>query len=189
MFQLGGMLMTCTSRMIRLLLMGTVLFAGCTSSLPAQNTSANNMTTVYVVRHAEKLDPNDPESPLSPTGEERAEELARTLAKSGVQKIYATIKQRTQQTVAPLAAARDLEIIALLPDATTDLVAFILNEDRGRTVVVAGHSNTVPEIVKGLSGITVDGISEEQFDRLYKVELPQDGAPTVSVQRYGAETP
>lgn len=147
------------------------------------------MTTVYVVRHAEKADPSDPESLLSPAGEARAEELAKTLAKAGVQKIYATTKVRTQQTVAPLAAKLDLEITALLPEGTEDLIGFITTEDKGKVVVVAGHSNTVPVIVKGLSGVAVDGLSEDQFDRLFKVEIPATGEKKVTVLRYGAPTP
>lgn len=146
-------------------------------------------TTVYVVRHAEKLDPGDPESFLSPAGEARAQALWKTLQKAGVQRIYATIKARTQQTVAVVAAERDIEIIALLPDATDDLVEFITTDDKGRVVLVCGHSNTVPGIVKALSGITVDGLSEEQYDRLFKVELPPDGEPKVTVLRYGEPTP
>lgn len=170
-----------------LLLLLPLAWLGCAST--AATAQKGGMTTVYVVRHAEKLDPSDPESLLSPAGEARAQELARTLADAGVQKIYATTKARTQQTVAPLAAERDIEIIALLPDATEDLIGFIRTDDRGKVVLVAGHSNTVPAIVKGLSGQTVDGLSEEQFDRLFKVEIPAEGEPKVTVLRYGTPTP
>lgn len=176
-------------RLLYTSLMGTLIVAamGCTSTAPV--VAQKGTTTVYVVRHAEKLDPGDPDSFLSPAGEERAQALWQTLRKSGVQRIYATIKARTQQTVAVVAAERNVEIIALLPDATEDLVDFIRNDDKGKVVLVCGHSNTVPDIVKALSGITVDKLSEEQFDRLYQVELPPDGEPKVTLLRYGVPTP
>lgn len=169
------------------LLTGVFLLTGCSSSQPM--TAQNSPTTIYVVRHAEKLDASDPESLLSPAGEARADALANRLRDEGVERIYATIKARTQQTVAPLAVERDLEIIALLPDAIEDLVQFIQADDVGKVVVVCGHSNTVPAIVRALSGIQVDGLSEEQYDRLFKVEIPPDGEPRVEVLRYGEPTP
>ncbi len=176
-------------RLLHPLLMGSSIIAGLGCSSTAPVAAQKGTTTVYVVRHAEKLDPGDPDSFLSPAGEARAQALWQTLQKSGVKRIYATIKARTQQTVAVVAAERNVEIIALLPDATDDLVDFIRTDDKGKVVLVCGHSNTVPGIVKALSGVTVDGLSEEQYDRLFKVELPPDSQPKVSVLRYGEPTP
>ncbi len=112
-----------------------------------------------------------------------------TLSKAGVQRIYATLKLRTQQTVAPLAKELGLEPVLLDPNAVEELVARIKAEDSGRVVLVAGHSNTVPAIVKGLSGTEVDGIPEERFDRLFKVIIAPDGTATVEELRYGVPTP
>ncbi|MBL0126844.1 MAG: histidine phosphatase family protein [Flavobacteriales bacterium] len=147
------------------------------------------MTTIYVVRHAEKLDPADPDTPLSPEGEARARDLASTLARAGVQRIYATTRLRTQQTVAPLAQQRNLVPVILEPAATEELVARIKADDRGMVVVVAGHNNTVPVIVQGLSGVVVDGIPEDRFDRLFKVTIAPDGKATMEELRYGVPTP
>lgn len=147
------------------------------------------VTTVYVVRHAEKLDPADGDSPISPVGEERAQALSVYLARAGVERIYATTLRRTQQTVAPLAARIDATPVVLDPFATEDLVRSIRTEDTGKVVLVAGHSNTIPGIIKALSGLEIDGIPEERFDRLYKVVLPPDGKNTVEELRFGVETP
>jgi len=169
----------------------TAMVALLTTALldPNMAMAQRGTTTVYVVRHAEKLDPGAPDSFLSPAGEARARALWEALRGSGVERIYATIKARTQQTVAVVAAERDLEIIALLPDAIEDLVDFIRTDDKGKVVLVCGHSNTVPGIVKALSGITVDGLTEDQYDRLFKVDIPPDGEPQVTVLRYGDPTP
>lgn len=147
------------------------------------------LTTVFVVRHAEKLEPADPDSPISPEGEERARALAALLAKAGVTRIYATTKLRTQQTVAPLAAAREVEPVVLDPFATEDLVWRIRNEAKGEVVVVCGHSNTVPGIVNALCGQDIDGIPEEVFDRLFKVIITPEGGATLEQLRYGAPAP
>ena len=161
------------------------LFVQCAPRAVAQET----VTTVYVVRHAEKLDPSDPDSPLSPEGQVRARELAKTLARAGVQRIYATTKLRTQQTVAPLAEQRDLELVLLDPGAVDELVRRITTDDAGMVVVVAGHSNTVPNIVKGLSTVEVAGIPEERYDRLFKVVISADGKAKVEELRFGVPTP
>ena len=147
------------------------------------------VTTVYVVRHAEKLNPSDPDTPLSPEGQVRAHELAKTLARAGVQRIYATTKLRTQQTVAPLAELRGLEVVLLEPGAVDELVQRISTEDVNLVVVVAGHSNTVPNIVKGLSMVDVGGIPEERYDRLFKVVISADGKAKVEELRFGVPTP
>ncbi|MBP7407144.1 MAG: histidine phosphatase family protein [Flavobacteriales bacterium] len=161
------------------------LFLHCAPRSMAQET----VTTVYVVRHAEKLNPSDPDTPLSPEGQVRAHELAKTLARAGVQRIYATTKLRAQQTVAPLAELRGLELVLLEPGAVDELVQRITTEDVGLVVVVAGHSNTVPNIVKGLSMVDVGGIPEERYDRLFKVVISADGKAKVEELRFGVPTP
>lgn len=145
------------------------------------------MTTIYVVRHAEKQT-SDFDTPLSSVGEQRAQALAEELAGGGVQRIYATARRRTQQTVRPLAERLKLDVVVLEPNAIDSLVQRIKAEERGKVVLVAGHNNTVPSIVQGLSGQAVDPIPESVFDRLYRVELPKEGPAVVTVLRYGLPT-
>jgi bisphosphoglycerate-dependent phosphoglycerate mutase len=54
---------------------------------------------------------------------------------------------------------------------TSDLLKEIQKKHRGETVLIVGHSNTVPEIIKHLSHIDVTPISENEFDRFYVVTL------------------
>ena len=162
-----------------------LLFAQCAPRMLAQPP----MTTVFVVRHAEKLEPSDPESLLSAEGEARAAALAAHLAEAGVSRIYATTKVRTQQTAGPLAKARAIEPVVLDPYALDELVSRIRTEDGGRTVLVVGHSNSVPDIVRRLSGTGIDGIPEHIFDRLFKIVIAPDGTATLEQLRYGVPTP
>ncbi|MBK6830433.1 MAG: histidine phosphatase family protein [Flavobacteriales bacterium] len=108
------------------------LFVQCAPRAVAQET----VTTVYVVRHAEKLAPRTRIRRYRPKGR-CARELAKTLARAGMQRIYATTKLRTQQTVAPLAEQRDLELVLLEPGAVDELVQRITTDDAGMVVVVA----------------------------------------------------
>src|SRR5215208_7187740 len=57
-------------------------------------------TTVYLVRHAEKVlaNPSDPDPDISTSGRARAKALESRLAASGVNAIVATQFKRTQQT-------------------------------------------------------------------------------------------
>ena len=161
-------------------------FIGCAAQNATSSTSGT--TTVYVVRHAEKLT-SDSDSPLSTAGEDRAVALADRLADAKVERIYATTKLRTQQTVGVLAKQLGLEPVLVEPGAVDDLVARIKAEDKGKVVLVVGHNNTVPNIVKGLSGKEVEALPETRFDRLFRVTIAADGSAKVDEERYGAPTP
>lgn len=147
------------------------------------------MTTVFVVRHAEKLDAGDPDTPLSPEGEARALALSKELARANVTGVFASDKLRTQQTVRPLARRNGVDITVLDAWALDDLEQRIRKDHKGTVVLVAGHSNTVPQIVRRFSGVEVDGIPEHVYDRLYKVTIAPDGAATLEELRFGEPTP
>src|SRR2546428_6664179 len=77
------------------------------------------VTTVILIRHAEKvIDPNNPDVDLSPAGQERAQELVRMFADSGINAIYATQYKRTQETVKPLADRLGLPVTMVNSTAT-----------------------------------------------------------------------
>src|SRR2546425_13308974 len=111
------------------------------------------VTTVILIRHAEKvIDPNNPDVDLSPAGQERAQELVRMFADSGINAIYATQYKRTQETVKPLADRLGLPLTMINSTATAELVRQIHSDHRGQTILVSGHNNTVPEIIAALGG-------------------------------------
>jgi phosphohistidine phosphatase SixA len=144
------------------------------------------VTTVVVVRHAEKTGPTG-DVPLSDAGHARAQELARQLASAGVTAIYDTQFLRTQQTVEPLAAAIHLTPVVVQATATyaKDLARAIRGNNAGGTVVVASHSNLVPELLKELGIVQPPPIADTQFDDLFIVTLV-DGAPArLLAMRYG----
>jgi broad specificity phosphatase PhoE len=152
-------------------------------------TFSRPVTTVILVRHAEKkIEPNNPDPDLSPEGVERASEIARMFGESGVNAIYATQFKRTQQTVKPLADRTALPITLLDSKQTGQLVEQIQTELRGKTIFVAGHSNTVPAIVSTLSGDSYPEIPETEYDNLFIVTIYRFGKAKVVKLKYGKES-
>jgi broad specificity phosphatase PhoE len=127
--------------------------------------AAYGQVTVILTRHAEKAatPPKDP--PLNEAGKKRAEALATMLADSGVDAIYTTEFQRTQQTAAVLAERVHVKP-TMIPANDTDGLVKAIRERAGGVVVVVGHSNTLPDIIAALGGPAVK-ISESQYDNLF----------------------
>lgn len=145
--------------------------------------------TVIVVRHAEKIiDPSNPDVDLSPAGQARAQEIVRVFNNAGINAIYATQYKRTQQTVKPLADKLGVPITIIDSKKTADLIANIRAQHSGQTVFVAGHNNTVPEIVAALGGPQSPPIPETQYDNVYVVTVYRVGKARVVSMKYGAPT-
>lgn len=166
-------------------------------TLAAPARAAERGVTVILVRHAEKATGGDARDPdLSPAGEARAAALARLLGAAGVTHLYASEYKRTQATLAPLAAATKLTTTVSGAAKAAELADTLRALPAGSIAVVAGHSNTVPDLARRL-GAPLAGLTdskngpvlpEEAFDRVYAVTLPPRGveaAPTVLELRYG----
>lgn len=150
------------------------------------NTFSRPLTTIILVRHAEKnIEPTNPNPDLSPAGRARAEELVRVLRNAGVTAIYATQYGRTQQTVQPLATALGLPVRNVDSGNTAELVRQITLDHRGGVVFLAGHNNTVPEIIKALSGESLPTIPETEYDNMFVVTIYQSGRAKTTRLKYG----
>lgn len=150
-------------------------------------TFRRQVTTVILVRHADKvIDPNNPDVDLSPAGQVRAQELARMFGDTGLSAIYATQYKRTQETVKPLADKLGLPVQIVNSKSTADLLASIRTSHSGQTVFVAGHNNTVPEIVHALGGPQYPTIPESEYDNLFIVTVYRTGQAKVVRLKYGA---
>ena len=151
-------------------------------------------TRVICVRHAEKQGGQDPE--LTAAGAQRAQALARLLDSADVTHLFASQYRRTAQTLAPLAATTGLEIARYGADDSAALVVELRALPPGSTAVVAGHSNTVPALVRLLGG-DLDGTSDSQWgelidgdahDRVFVLVLGGDGRATTTLELgYGAD--
>ncbi len=117
--------------------------------------------TVYVVRHAEKALDQGEDPPLTPAGALRAQSLAQTLRSTPFEAIYSTRYLRNQATAAVIAEQQRCKPIIAAPEALLPL----LRQHRGNVLVV-GHSNTVPELVRALGDLTVT-LSDSDYDDLF----------------------
>lgn len=108
-------------------------------------------TTFILVRHAEKESDGSKDPELKAEGKLRAEKFAALVSKTNIDAIYSTDYKRTRNTVTPLATAKQLSVNTYSSMKVADLEA-LLTKHRGGTIVLAGHSNTVPEIANALVG-------------------------------------
>jgi len=145
-------------------------------------------TTIVLVRHAEKQTVTIDDPPLAAEGERRAERLAQMFGSvNGVGRIdaiYVTDARRAQQTAAPLAARLGLRPVVLPAADTHGAVSQVLKDHRGGRALIVGHSNTVPEIVHELSGMSVAPIGEDEYDNVYVVTVPTFGRASVLRLKY-----
>lgn len=143
-------------------------------------------TTIFIVRHAEKeVLPEDPDPPLSKEGRERAARLARMLQRTGLSVAYATEYIRTQATVAPASDAAG--ITPVLTDALEmeELAATLKSRHRGETVLVSGHSNTVPALIAALGVKEEVDIAKEEYSDIFMVIVKPGGSARLVHLGYG----
>lgn len=146
-------------------------------------------TVVLVVRHAEKTGPTG-DVPLSAEGEARAQALLAVGRDAGVDAIITTQFQRTRQTAQPLAMARNIvpDVIPAQADVAAHanaIAAAIRERYTGRTVLVVGHSNTVPPIVAALGGTKYRDLCDAEYDALFVVVLNAEGGARTVRSRFG----
>lgn len=191
----------CLTRLVQLGLIMALCAAFCLAPLipssVAASLSQDGVTTVYLVRHAEKdtTPPDDP--PLTEAGKARAQELARVLSQSNIKVVISSQYARTRQTAEPLAKRLSVEIAALplrmdmarpreISPASIKEIVDKIHTAAGGAVLVVGHSNTVPEVIKALGGDSVPVIDEKEFDDLFVVTVFARNKAKVARLKYGA---
>ncbi|MGZ8286756.1 MAG: SixA phosphatase family protein [Allosphingosinicella sp.] len=131
----------------------------------------------YVMRHLQKADGQDPA--LSAQGARNAVRLASRFADDRPTAIYVSTTRRARETAAPLAARLGLTVKDYDPRDTPGLIARVRAETG--TVLIVGHSNTVPEIVAQLGGARPADLAETDYGDIFRVR--RDG----SVERLSLE--
>ena len=149
------------------------------------------VTTVVLVRHAEKADAPADDPPLTPEGEQRARALLDALDDANVSAVFTTQFERTRATAVPLAAAIGVPVTVIPAGGNAPpYVQAVVERVRrypGKIVVVVSHSNTIGPIIRGFGGPDIGEIPEDEYDGFYTLLL-QDGQPPQLIRtRYGAE--
>jgi 2,3-bisphosphoglycerate-dependent phosphoglycerate mutase len=155
-------------------------------------------TRIMLVRHAERAAGDGNVNLSDDEGLPRAEALVAVANEAGVTAVYSTKWCRNAQTAQPLVLALGLPlhvqgsadpqaglgscappvsamVIDVHPEVvtSTEVVKHVLGEHRGRTVLIVGHSNTVPEMVAALGEGTFApvAIGPDDFDKLFVVTV------------------
>jgi len=140
---------------------------------------------VLLMRHAEYDVPPGglaPDSqPLNEAGKQRAQALAHVLAAAEIQRIYVSGAVRTQQTASPLS---DRIGVPRKIETPAKIIQAIQSGAAGQNVLVVGHSNTVPEIIRQLGGSFVPTLVEG-FDNLFVLSPGENGSANLVNLKYG----
>ena len=166
-----------------------LLLCAAASHVAAQDATSAT-TTVILVRHAEKAAAPAADPPLTPAGETRARALLDAVRDAGVGAIITTQFERTRATAAPTASALGItpEVVAAAGRTHAQDVVAAIRKHAGQTVLVVGHSNTVPDII-GILGAAVPPICDAEYDNLYVVVLPSSGNTKLIRTKFGERTP
>lgn len=131
---------------------------------------------IYLVRHGEKQTTGkDPE--LTVQGKARAQNVAAMLRKAGIEAVFSSQTTRTVQTAQPMAHVAGVEVQTYDPSKPEAMVSK-LKALKGGAVLVVGHSNTLPALVRMFGGAPGTDIADEEFDRVYQLHIGADGKVT-----------
>ncbi|MCV2881935.1 SixA phosphatase family protein [Actibacterium sp. XHP0104] len=137
----------------------------------ASTASAQEM--LYVIRHAEKADaPADP--PLTEAGRSRAAAWATMLRDSGIDVVFTSDAARSRETGQIIATALGVdrtEVPLAESGSLADLIQFDHEDD---TVLVVGHTETIPGLIAGFGATIPVTLDHSMYDYLFV--LPRDGA-------------
>ena len=137
---------------IVLLLAVLTLVAACKESGKINLAEKENTSVYYFIRHAEKdrSDSTNKNPSLTIQGLERANKWALFFKDKNIAAVYSTNYKRTQQTALPIAKEQNLEIISY---TAKELISEkFIADNKGKNIVIVGHSNTTPELVNSLLG-------------------------------------
>lgn len=141
-----------------------VVLAACATAPDAPDGS-----NFYVMRHLQKAPGPDPA--LSEEGARNAAKVADLLADDPPAAIYVSTTRRAAETAAPLAARLGLTPKTYDPSNTPALIAAVTAETG--TVLIVGHSNTVPEIVERLGAPRPAELSEADYGDIWHISGPE----------------
>lgn len=145
--------------------MATVLLSGA-----SVNGQKNAPATIILKRHAEK-DTVDTNPGLTGAGKLRAKKLMTLFPNAQPDEMYATPYKRTFQTLQPWAASLNITIKPYDATKLPDFGNHLLSE-KGKTIVVAGHSNTTPALANLLVGAdNYKTLDDNEYNKVFAITV------------------
>jgi broad specificity phosphatase PhoE len=152
-----------------------------------ETVNAQKTLKVYIVRHAEKLtdDLKEKDPELSQEGSERALALAKKLKGQQIDSIFATSFKRAKLTGFPLADQIGIAMKTYNQAETKALATQLIENAKGKNILIVGHSNTVLEIIEAFGGQKpVKQLSDNDYDYLFTLTIKEKKV-NVKTSRYG----
>lgn len=145
---------------------------------------------IVLVRHAEADGEPRQDPPLTDRGRARAQALAAALEYAEIQRIIVSPLARTRLTAEPLARARGIpptvaDVAGGLEAHVGAVVEAVRSSPAGGTVLVVGHSNTVPAIMTALGAPPMADLCHGAFAQLFVLHVPPTGTPRLVRSSYG----
>jgi len=140
-------------------------------SIEAQTENKSDCTKVYLIRHAEKdrTDKTNSNPHLNSLGTKRSLKWKDFFKNINFDIIYSTNYHRTLETIKPF-SENGTELIIYNP-SKIDYNEFVSN-NKGKTILVVGHSNTIPTFTNRISNKNLyNDIEYNNNSNLYVVNI------------------
>ena len=162
----------------------SIIASGQSADKSKNDINNNGITKIILLRHAEKVLDGSSNPELTIKGEERAKKLAFLLEDIKIDKIFATPFIRTENTVAILASSKGLTI-AKYDSKDQNFATSLLEKGKDQTIVVVGHSNSIPFLVNKLIGKnSYKELSENEYGKLWVLTFSDTKLIDCSVFNY-----
>ena len=154
-----------------------VLCAAFVNTITAQsNAKPGKHSKIYIVRHAEKLDGDDPL--LTAEGNKRAGDLMRVLKNKKISRIYVTEFKRTQNTGDSLRIQLGIDTVQINADTSCAslFAAITQHKDWNKSILIITHSNIIQKVIYklGITDFPQENIPAAEFDNLYTVSIKKN---------------
>jgi broad specificity phosphatase PhoE len=151
--------------------------------LAIANVSAQTKTFV-LVRHMEKQSSLSANPQLTDQGQLNSQMLAQMLSLITFDGIYSTPYARTEATVAPKAGQDSITIQLYQPTEGIKLLNSLVegNLTQDRNYLIAGHSNTIPDLVNYLlKQEAIAPMAETDYGKVFVITLSPNSEPNLLI--------
>jgi broad specificity phosphatase PhoE len=116
--------------------------------------------------------------PLSEAGDVRAKHLIAILKDTDIGAIYVTDFVRTKKTAEPLARELKKDLTIVPKGDPQQLVERLKKNHAAETVLLVGHTDTLPDLIKALGHPGDVKIDAQDYGNMFVVVPKSAGAPT-----------
>ena len=141
--------------------------------------SNSESITVILLRHSEKVADGSKNPDLTERGKNYAQSLAKLFSEVKFDAAFSTPYTRTQETIGVLVKGQSIPLYEYPPLDMKNILK-VVGEKGYKTIIVSGHSNTVPFLVNDLvPSAKLEELDESDYGKIYIVKYFK-GMPEIS---------